>query len=283
MSIQSLIFCGTPDFALPSLSALAADPHFAIQLVITQPDKPVGRKQALSTPPVKVLAEQLGLPIFQPQNINQEFPFDSQRPDFLVVIAYGQILSQKLLDFPLKAAVNVHASLLPTLRGASPIQHAILSGEQNTGVTIQRMARELDSGPILAKNSTPIHERETAETLHDRLAQMGAALLIDTLSKPLLEIEQDHHMATYCTKFSRSDGMIDPQTMTAQEIDRRVRALVPWPGVTWATTKILAAELTPHPDAMALSCAGGTTLFITQLQPAGKRPMKGKDYERGRR
>src|SRR3989338_4892464 len=184
MAPHSIIFCGTSAFAVPSLEALAKDPAFTIDLVITQPDKPVGRSQELTPPAVKIAAETLGLKIFQPVKLNQEIGSIQTKPDFLIVVSYGQILSQEVLDLPKIAPINLHASLLPRWRGASPLQHTILSGDAESGVTAQKIVKELDAGPILGQERTAIDPRETTQTLHDRLAQMGADLLLKTLKHP---------------------------------------------------------------------------------------------------
>lgn len=283
-----IIFLGTSPFAVPSLEILTKDPAFSVEAVITQPDKPVGRKQMLTSPPVKTAAEERGLPVFQPQNIKREYAgFNLTRPDLLVTVSYGQILSQEILDVPLLAPVNVHASLLPRFRGASPIQHALLAGDVETGVTIQHMVRELDAGPILAQAKVTMEPRETAQILHDRLARLGATLLRDTLLRPLQTTPQPHYGITFCGKLTRIDGKVDPQVMTAEEIDRSVRALNPWPGVSFShegtTVKILASDLRLVPDAPPLPCANGTTLYLVTVQPAGKKPMTGAEWARGKR
>lgn len=281
-----IVFCGTSAFALPSLQALARDPRFTVDTVITQPDRPVGRKQILTPPPVKKLAQALGIPVRQPQKINAEWSDvvqGSTRPEFLVVVSFGQILSQAVLDFPTVSAVNVHASLLPKLRGASPIQHAILQGMETSGVTVQRMVRELDAGPVLGQQEIALSQRETAVGLHDVLADMGAALLLDVLGSKLHEEAQDASKATFCSKLSRADGVVDTAAMTAENIDRRVRALTPWPGVTWNGIKLLQTSLEPHPDAHCISCKQGTSLYAISLQPPGKKAMTGAQYARGLR
>lgn len=280
----SIIFAGTPDFAVPSLRALIDDPEFEVKLVITQPDKPVGRKQQLTPPPVKVAAIDAGIPVEQPENINN-YQFPVSNFQFLVVVAYGQLLKQPILDLSEIAPINVHASLLPRWRGASPIQSALLAGDQETGVTIQRMVLELDAGPMLATESTPIEARETIETLHDRLAQIGADLLVTTLKKPLTETQQDDANMTHCTKLTRAMGNVDTKTMTAEEIDRHVRALVPWPGVRAVIegqeVKLIETQLVETDSALAVDCKE-STLFVLQLQPLGKAPMNALDWKRGR-
>lgn len=252
---------------------------------MTQPDKPVGRKQELTAPPVKVLAHQKKIRVLQKDKVTREDIEEIvPHPDFLVVVAFGQIVKQDLLDLPKIAPVNVHASLLPRWRGASPIQHAILSGDTETGVTLQRMVKELDAGPIIAQSTYEIDERETSESLFEKLSVMGAELLVSTLKKPITEAEQDESKATHCKKLSRADSVVDPTTMSAEEIDRKVRALVPWPGVQCdvqgQSVKIIEASLTPSPDAIELLCKSGT-LFITKLQSPGKKAMDAKEWLRG--
>lgn len=283
----SVVFAGTPAFAVPSLSALAADPAFSVSLVITQPDKPAGRRQELAAPPVKTRAIELGIPVIQPEDINTALPAMHSACDFLVVVAYGQILSGKVLAIPSCAPVNVHASLLPRWRGASPLQHALLAGDSETGVTVQQMVRALDAGDILAQRKTPIGPRETVGTLGERLAAMGAELLRETLKKPLHPVPQDPQNVSRCTKLARADGAADPGTMTAEEIDRRVRALVPWPGVTChlhgKTVKLLSTALEAGKGSLPMPCAESTTLHVLTLQQPGGTPISGAEYLRGRR
>ena len=285
MSHHSVVFLGTSAFAVPCLKALAANKQFDVQLVLTQPDRPVGRKQLLTPSAVKVAALELKIPVTQPENINARTMSNEQqltRPDFLVVVSYGQILSEEILRWPTIAAVNVHASLLPKLRGASPIQHAILDGLTETGVTVQRMVKELDAGPILMQRSVAIDERETFTTLHEKLATIGAELLTATLLLPLNEREQDAGNATFCKKFTKADGNVDPTKMTAEKIDRMVRALTPWPGVSWNNNKVLETSLEQVADSFPIPCAENSVLHIVQIQPSGGKPMSGTDFLRGR-
>ena len=203
---------------------------------MTQPDRPAGRGMKLTAPPMKRAAEELGIPVFQPEKIRDPDAIARLRdlaPDFLVVVAYGQILPAAVLEIPRLGAINVHASLLPRWRGAAPVAHAILAGDAETGVTIMRMDEQLDHGPILAVQATPIGEHEDAVELTRRLAGMGAELLVQTLGN-FLELRgtgQDHGQATFAPKLTKEMGRIDA-SMKASEIDRRVRALQPWPGVT---------------------------------------------------
>lgn len=290
MARFSVIFLGTSAFAVPSLEALLRHDAFDIHLVITQPDKPVGRKQLFTSPPVKVAAEEHNVPVWQPATINKEFPhsqFAILNSQFLVVVSYGQILSPSILDWPGIAPVNLHASLLPRWRGASPIQHAILAGDSQTGVTVQRMVKELDAGPLLGQVATPVLPRDTTPLLHDRLAVLGAELLVRTLLEPLHPVDQDLSAITICHKLTRTDGIVDPATMGAEEIDRKVLALHPWPGVTLTVDgqplKILRTEPEPQPESTPLPCAHGTSLHLVTVQPAGKKPMSGAAWARGRK
>jgi len=289
MSPLSVIFCGTPEFAVPSLQALLERPtELKVSLVITQPDQPVGRKQVLTPPPVKVFAQAHNLPFMQPDTINDEATstkLQTMNCDVLVTVAYGQILSPALLALPRLGAVNLHPSLLPKWRGASPIQHAILAGDSETGVTVQMMAEALDAGPILAQARLPLAPEETFEHLNATLADMGAKLLADTLTKPFVPVPQDESKVTFCRKLSRKDGEVNPSEMTAEDIHRRVRALTPWPGVTapcgGARVKILKTSLVAEPEALEIPCKDGRTLYVLQLQSPGRKPMSGKTWLRG--
>jgi len=282
---HTVILCGTSEFAVPSLKALIDAEDFSVDLVITQPDKPVGRKQVLTPPPVKEVAEEHNLQIAQPEDINN-FEILNSKFEFLVTVSYGQRIGNQLLALPSVAPVNIHPSLLPRWRGASPIQHAILEGEEETGVTIQRMVQELDAGPILAQLSVQIGEDETSSELHDRLATLSADLLLETLRKPLTEKEQDEASATFCHKLAREDGNVNQKDMTAEEIHRHVRALVPWPGVMCEIEgeeiKLLKTSLQHTDDAYQLSCKNDSSLYVVQLQPPGKKEMSGQAWMRGK-
>ncbi|MFH1444561.1 MAG: methionyl-tRNA formyltransferase [Candidatus Peregrinibacteria bacterium] len=288
MSPVSIVFCGTPEFAVPSLKALLERPQdMQVQLVITQPDQPVGRKQTLTPPPVKVFAEAHRLPFIQPEDINDEaisYKLKAISVDILVTVAYGQLLSPTLLAIPRLGSVNVHPSLLPRWRGASPIQNAILAGDTQTGVTVQQMVEALDAGPILAQEQMALSTDETAGHLSALLADRGAQLLASTLSKPFSPKEQDETHVTLCRKLSRKDGEVNPAEMTAEEIHRRVRALHPWPGITapfgGMRVKILRTSLVAEPEALEIPCKDGT-LYVLSLQPPGRKPMSGKAWLRG--
>lgn len=288
----SVIFCGTPDFAVPSLRALASDTAFDVKLVVTQPDKPVGRKKQVMAPPVKTLAETLGIPVLQPEHVNDELPaylnmHPEHQPDFLIVVAYGEILSQAVLDIPHIAPVNVHGSLLPHWRGASPVEHAILAGDAETGVTVQRMVQELDAGPVLSMAALPIGARDTALYLRSQLSEIGAQLLVDTLKRPLDPLPQPTESVSFCRKLTKEDGDVSREKMTAEEIDRRVRALNPWPGVLCDvqgnTVKILESSLDPITHSIPIACAHDSTLHLVRVQPPNKKEMFADDWRRGLR
>jgi methionyl-tRNA formyltransferase len=220
---------------VPSLRALATAGH-EIALVLTQPDRP-GHRLKLTPPAVKVAAEELGLPVLQPERIREPEAIERLRaaaPDLIVVVAYGQIIPRSILELPAKGVLNVHASLLPRWRGAAPVAHAILASDEFTGVTIMQMDEQLDHGPVLAYSEPiPIGPREDAARLTERLSEVGARLLVETIAEldRLEPREQDHERATLAPKLSREDGELD-WNLPAAEIDRRVRAFQPWPGVT---------------------------------------------------
>lgn len=288
MEKKSIVFCGTPDFAVPSLRALAKSDLFDVTLVITQPDRPVGRSKDTTPTPVKIAAAERDIPVLQPEKLNAEhaaIAASMGRPDFLVAVAYGQLLSQAILDWPTVAPINVHGSLLPRWRGASPIEHAVLHGDKETGIAVQRMVKELDAGPILGVVKTPIGERETAAQLRERLAPMGATLLVEVLSKPLMETPQPTDGVTVCRKLSRDDGRADPSVLTAEQIDRMARALCPWPGVTAMVKgreiKVLDTALGRTDSSTPIECAKGTTLHLVTVQEAGKKAMSGAEWARG--
>jgi methionyl-tRNA formyltransferase len=256
---------------VPSLQALHAAGH-DIQLVITQPDRPARRGLKVTPPPVKAAALELGLEVYQPERIRDPEAVERLRrpaPDVLVVVAYGQIIPPSILSMPKGGAVNVHASLLPRHRGAAPIAHAILAGDQETGVTIMRMDEKLDHGPILAFRSTPIGAGEDAAALTSRLAEMGAQLLVETLERldEINAVDQDDGAATVAPRLRREDGEME-WGMGAVEIDRRVRALQPWPGATLPTKRGRVKVLSGHVE--------GDTYVPDVVQVPGKKAAPAK-------
>jgi methionyl-tRNA formyltransferase len=228
-----LIFMGTPQFAVPTLEALVSSSHETIA-VFTQPDKPSGRGERVSAPPIKEIAQEHGIQVFQPDKLKPDRPrFDSLRPDVLVVVAYGKILPSWLFEMPRYGAINLHASLLPKYRGAAPINWAIANGESVTGVTTMRIDAGLDTGAILLQEQIAIGFQDTAPEIHNRLADVGARLVLRTLD--LLErdavtpILQDPSQATYAPMLKKTDGELN-WAQTATEVYNRVRAFNPWPG-----------------------------------------------------
>ena len=240
--------------------------------MITQPDRPAHRGMKVTPPPVKVAAEELGLAVHQPEKVRDAESVERLRavaPDLLVVVAYGQIIPKSVLSIPRLGAINVHASLLPRHRGAAPIARAILAGDRETGITIMQMDEQLDHGPVLAASPAMIGEHEDAATLTSRLAEQGAEVLVETL-KHLEQIkprEQDHSRATIAPKLSRQEGELEPN-MDPHEMDRRVRALQPWPGATLPTPRGRAKVLSGHVE--------GDRYVPDVVQLPGKRPAPAK-------
>ncbi|SFM65376.1 methionyl-tRNA formyltransferase [Thermodesulforhabdus norvegica] len=306
-----IVFCGTPEFAVPTLEALYArsiktenTPRFEILCVVTREDRPRGRGLKLTPPPVKVFAEKVGLPIFQPGRIRSPEAVNfirSLAPDVLVVAAYGQLIPEELLKFPL-GALNVHPSLLPRFRGAAPIQRAILSGDEVTGVTIMLMDEGMDTGPILAQKVVGVGECETAGSLHDRLALMGGELLVETLEKwvkgEVEPREQDEGVATYAPPISKDETIIswfEPGYL----VSRRIRAFDPLPGAVtfWRGKRVKCFGASrPRPvnfnvepgkvievaNSVAWICAGdGTAVPVRFFQLEGRRRLGAEEFARG--
>lgn len=236
MKKTRIVFMGTPEFSVPALEALAKDPGFDILLAVTQPDRPKGRGKKLSPSPVKQAALNLGIEVYQPEKINTPEGISlicGLKPDYFVVVAFGQILSRQMLDIPQKYPINIHASLLPKYRGASPIQAAILNMDEHTGVTTMVMAEKMDAGDILLMDITPVDPEETASMLHDRLSLMGADLIIKTIRgiehNQVTPVPQDHSNATYVTMLKKSDGRIN-WNGSARSVCAHINAMTPWPG-----------------------------------------------------
>ena len=298
-----ILFMGTPDFAVPSLEALAAAGH---QLVgaFSQPDKPKNRGMKLQPTPVKVCAQGLGVPVFQPAKLRDGTALETIRqldPELIVVAAYGRILPQEILDYPKFGCINVHSSLLPKYRGAAPIHWAILNGDQETGVTIMHMALALDAGDIIAQRATPIDPNETVEELHDRLAQLGAQLLVDTVAEIAAgtagRTPQAEDQVTLAPMLSRALSPMD-FTRPARALHDQVRGLIPWPAAVTelggVRCKILATTVLDETTGKApgsviaadkrglkLACGGGTVLRIDRLQADGGKRLAAADYLRG--
>ncbi len=293
------MFMGTPDFAVPSLQCLAD--NFDLVGVISQPDRPAGRGRKLESPPIKLQAELLGLEIFQPHDPNSEDSLglvSAWKPDLICVAAYGQILRTELLNLPGFGCLNVHASLLPRWRGASPISAAILSGDPETGISIMRMDQGLDSGPILSQISTRIDDDENAGSLSERLAGLGADLLVKTIPDYVQgridPIPQDPDLATYAGLIKKPAGLLDFNS-PAEELARKVRAYTPWPGCycSWKSKRLLVHQVRAagvsspgsgvfliHGKLPAIGTSSGV-LILEEIQLAGKKPLSGEEFLRG--
>ena len=297
-----ILFYGTPDFAVPTLEALCA--RHEVTGVVTQPDRPAGRGQRPRESAIKVLARQRGLPVIQPARLRDpEWPerlralTPAGRPDVAVVVAYGQILPQPILDLPARGSINVHASLLPRYRGAAPIAWAIVRGERETGITTFRMDAGMDTGPILLQRATPIGAEETAGELAGRLAVLGATLAVETLRHldELVPVAQDGGAATDAPRLRKADGPLD-WTRPAVELAARVRGLNPWPGATTtaASGRLLVGRaralpgsgapgtLTAHPAGLAVGTGHGLLLPL-EVQPENRRAMTWDAFLRGAR
>lgn len=298
-----IVFMGTPDFASASLKKLI-DEKFDVVGVFTQPDKPKGRGMELCASPVKELALENGLPVFQPVKMRDGTALaqiKALEPDILVVVAYGRILPDDILAVPKYGAINVHGSLLPKYRGAAPIQWAVLNGDKVTGVTTMYLASEMDTGDIIYTAETEIGEYETSGELFDRLKDMGAELLVKTLrdidAGTAPRTPQDHSEASYVTMLDKSICPID-WNKTPREVLKHIYGLQPWPVATMElegkTVRVFAAKYTDGktektPGAVVstdkggleIACAGGETLLITELQASGKKRMGAEDYLRG--
>jgi methionyl-tRNA formyltransferase len=292
---------GTPAFAVPSLSVLAESENIA--LVVTNPDRPSGRGQTLSPPPVKVEAQRLGLPVFQPEKAKDPDSvarIAAERPDLIVVAAYGHILPKSILDIPPHGCINVHASLLPKYRGAAPINWAVARGETVTGVTIMKMDAGMDTGPMLLVREMPISDEDTAQTLYDKLSLLGAEALAEALRKlhegTLTETPQDDALASYAPLLTKEHGRID-WSRPAGEVRNLIRGMMPWPSACTSRAgkalKVLSAsvrEARGEPgevlevgrDGIVVACGEGA-IALGMVQPEGGRAMSSLDYARGRR
>ncbi|HTV16179.1 MAG TPA: methionyl-tRNA formyltransferase [Acidobacteriaceae bacterium] len=303
---MKLVFCGTPAFAVPTLK-LALRAGYEVPLVVTQPDRPVGRDQILTPPPVKVVAIEAGIPVTQPEKIksNAEFraALEAIAPDAILVVAYGRIIPKWMLDLPRLGNLNLHGSLLPKYRGAAPIQWAIANGEAATGVTTMRLDEGLDTGDILLQRELPLAPDMTSPDVFPLLAEMGADLMMETLRElaagTLVPRKQDEALATHAPILTRDDGHMD-FARPAMALYHRFRGFQPWPGA-WTTLggkkltvhRMLPTEVLGHRDAqpgevvaqqgtLFVACGDGTWLELVEVQLEGKRRMMAGEFLRGR-
>lgn len=300
---ETIIFMGTPDFSVPILEKLHED--YNVAMVISQPDKPVGRKRVMTPPPVAKAAKALGLPLFQPERIRDEAAIgeiEGIEPDLIITAAYGQILPKALLEVPRFGAVNVHASLLPRHRGGAPIHRAIMEGDDETGVTLMYMAEGLDSGDVISSTATQIRDSDDTGTLHDRLSQMGADLLMEALPDILAgrnaRTPQDESSVTVSPNISKQDERLD-WSKDARTVFNHIRGLSPWPGayteIDGKRLKIYGANppegtskdapgtiVGMTPDGMEIACGDGGTIEVTEVQLAGKKRTDASEFAAGR-
>ncbi len=304
-----IVFCGTPEFAVPTLKRLLAKPDFAIEAVVTQPDRPRGRGQRVSSSPVKGLALDAGLYVYQPEKIKSDSAYEFFKrlaPDAVVIIAYGQIIPARLIEIPRLGWINLHASLLPKYRGAAPVNWAILNGETRTGLTTMQIDAGLDTGPILLQQALEIRRDETAPQLAQRLAEAGAALVVATLRQldrgEITPTPQDHAQATLAPLLKKEDGRIN-WSLRAQQIYDRIRGLEPWPGAfttfrgklcqVWgrpaAAPESTAAVGQPPGTLVAekgelyVACGDMTWLELEAVQLEGRKRVPAGDFAHGAR
>lgn len=296
-----IAFMGTPDFAVPVLDRLIED-SYEVVLVITQPDRPKGRKKVMTPPPVKVAAEKHGIPVFQPEKIKDEYEeVLKYEPDLIVTAAFGQILPEPLLEAPEYGCINVHASLLPEFRGGAPIHYAILQGKTETGVTIMYMVKQLDAGAMLSKVVVPIADEDHVGTLHDKLSVAGADLLAQTvpqlLAGKLTAEEQNHEDATFAPNIKREQELID-WSNDQQTVYNHVRGLRPWPVAftywndkpmkLWWVEKVNGTfnqepgtVVDIQEDGFLVQTGDGKSVKVMELQPSGKKRMDGQAFVNG--
>ncbi|MGY0692337.1 methionyl-tRNA formyltransferase [Virgibacillus sp. FSP13] len=299
--MERIVFMGTPDFSAPILQALVKA-NYHVVLAVTQPDRPKGRKKVLTPPPVKESAEKLNIPVFQPEKLKNNYQeIIDYKPDLIITAAYGQILPSELLAVPEYGCINVHASLLPELRGGAPIHYAILQGKQETGVTIMYMVEKLDAGDILTQVKVPIAKDDHVGLLHDKLSQAGADLLLETLPKlaahSITPIKQNDQEATFAANIKRDQEKIDWNNHNI-DIYNQIRGLNPWPvafttyqnkpmKIWWGEIDDKTYEGTPgeiikiDEEAFTVVCGNHQGVRIKEIQPAGKKRMTVKEYLHG--
>ncbi|MBI3484250.1 MAG: methionyl-tRNA formyltransferase [Acidobacteria bacterium] len=299
-----IVFCGTPEFALPTLQRLIVEPDFSVETVITQPDRPRGRGQEVAASPVKDAALDAGIHVFQPEKIKSDSAFEFFKrlaPDVVVIIAYGQIVPARLLEIPRLGWINLHASLLPKYRGAAPINWAIVNGETRTGLTTMRIDPGMDTGPTLLRWETEILPDETAPELARRMAAAGPDLMVETLRKydrgEIAPLPQDHSQASLAPMLKRENGRMD-WSQPAGQIYNRIRGLDPWPGA-FTTFRGHVCHIWGRPESgqqaaapgilaviggsIFVSCGGSTSLRLEQVQLEGKKRIPARDWANGAR
>ncbi len=299
--MKRIVFMGTPDFSVPILHNLVKS-EYEVVLAVTQPDRPKGRKRAITPPPVKVEAEKHGIPVYQPEKLRDSYEeILAYQPDLIVTAAYGQLLPNALLEGPEFGCINVHASLLPELRGGAPIHYAIMQGKKETGITIMYMVEKLDAGDILTQQSVPIDVKDHVGTLHDKLSEVGTTLLMDTLPRlfngDINPVKQDNAKATFAGNIKREQEKIDWHK-NSLEIYNHIRGLNPWPvafttyqgsnmKVWWGEIQDEQYDGSPGEivekteDGFLVVCGDEKAIKITDMQPAGKKRMSVKDYLQG--
>lgn len=298
-----IVFMGTPDFSVPVLQQLLSDGYEVVG-VVTQPDRPVGRKKVLTPPPVKVEALKHNIPVYQPlkvRELEQLQPVLDMKPDLIVTAAFGQILPKEILDFPKFGCINVHASLLPELRGGAPIHYAIIQGKEKAGVTIMYMVEKLDAGDMLSKVELKIEEGDHVGSMHEKLSAAGSALLSETIPKllngELKPEKQDESLVTFAPNIKREEEQIHWEK-TGEEIYNQIRGMHPWPvafttlggvamKVWWgekvevSTSNVAGTIIGKEKDGLVIATGNGTAIKITDLQLAGKKRMTGEQFING--
>ncbi|MEK4970446.1 methionyl-tRNA formyltransferase [Cytobacillus sp. FSL R7-0696] len=301
--MTKIVFMGTPDFSVPVLRSVI-QAGYEVIAVVTQPDRPVGRKKVLTPPPVKVEAQKHGIPVLQPEKVKNKEDLQAVlnlEPELIITAAFGQILPKPLLDAPKYGCINVHASLLPELRGGAPIHYSIIQGKEKTGITIMYMAEKLDAGDILTQVEVEIARDDTVGSLHDKLSEAGSKLLLETLPPllkgDLLPKQQDENLATFAYNIKREEEKIQ-WSKPAIEIYNHIRGMNPWPvaytTLSDAVMKVWASVIIEsksnqmsgtivglEEDGINVSTGDGQILKLTEIQPSGKKRMKAKDYLRG--
>lgn len=300
--MKKVVFMGTPDFAVPVLESLIEQSNIEVVLVVTQPDRPVGRRQKLTPPPIKRVAEAHDIPVFQPEKMQEEYEeVLTYEPDIVITAAYGQLLPKALLEAPTYGCINVHASLLPELRGGAPIHYAILQGKEETGITIMYMAEKLDAGDIISQAKIKIGPTDHVGILHDKLAEVGADLLIETLPSIFAgtneRIEQVDDEATFAPNITREQEKIDWKE-SSHTIYNQIRGLHPWPvaytkfenkrmKVWWAEKLEDSYDASPGEivdvteDGFTVACGDQKGIRITDMQLAGRKRMLVHDFLQG--